>query len=169
MCGEENHIPLSCDENEKESEVAARTKVELAMTKAMLRECVRCHKSFIKDYEGCNSMRCVCGQIMCYVCNNPLTREHDPRHFGNTPGKCPMYSDMKKLHTREVLDAAAEVKESIGEESLKYDPSKQYKMNEDEDGDRDFNPMHGIIGMIGGLINIWGDLDGDDEGYDDEI
>ena len=80
-----------------------------------------------------------------------------------------MYSDMKKLHTREVLDAAAEVKESIGEASLKYDPSKQYKMNEDEDGDRDFNPMHGIVGMIGGLINIWGDLDGDDEGYDDEI
>lgn len=167
LCGEESHIPLTCDENEKDSEVKARTKVEMAMTRAMLRECVRCQKSFIKDYEGCNSMRCVCGQIMCYVCNRPLTREHDPRHFGNSPGKCPLYSDMTKLHTLEVLDAAEEAKANIGEGSLKHDPSKEFKMDVN-DADPDPSPLNGIVGMIGGLINIWGNLDGDDEGYDDE-
>ena len=123
-CGERSHIPLSCLEAENDSEVRARTRVENAMTEAMLRECPRCKNKFYK-VDGCNSMRCPCGQAMCYVCKQPLATEHDPRHFG--PGKCPMSSDTADLHKNEVLGAANKVKETIEAGQLKNDPTKNYK------------------------------------------
>ena len=101
---------MTCDEAEKaekDSDVADRVKVEKAMTEAMLRTCVGCKKQFFKEY-GCNSMRCICGAMMCYVCKyvatifflllstlnqflfrKPLSVDHDPRHFGGK-GKCPL-------------------------------------------------------------------------------
>merc|ERR1712179_580770 len=45
LCGEESHVPLSCDEVEKDGEVVARTKLEDAMTEAMVRACVKCKRS----------------------------------------------------------------------------------------------------------------------------
>ena len=126
LCGEESHIPLSCDEIEKDDEVKARTKVENAMTEAMLRECPSCKKKFFKE-EGCNKMTCTCGQTMCYLCRKPVSNDY--KHFygqGGTPkkDKCPLWSNVSKLHTDEVTDAANKAKNDVGAQKLKNDPSK---------------------------------------------
>jgi len=124
LCGEENHVPMTCDEAEKaekDSDVADRVKVEKAMTEAMLRTCGGCKKQFIKE-EGCNSMTCTCGAMMCYVCKKPLSVSHDPRHFGGE-GKCPIYSDIINLHKDEVFKAATKAKEELNKE-VKFDPTK---------------------------------------------
>ena len=96
---------------EKDGEVVARTKLEDAMTEAMVRACVKCNKRFFKD-EGCNKMKCECGQSMCYLCRKPV--DDDYKHFyalGASPvkGKCPLWSDNTNLHKAEVLKKAAEL------------------------------------------------------------
>ena len=134
QCGEESHIPLTCDEVEKDSEVKARTKVEDAMTEAMLRECpnVKCKKKYFKE-EGCNKMTCTCGQSMCYLCRKPV--DNDYKHFfgqGAVPkaGLCPLWSNVSKLHTDEITSAANKAKETVGNQ-LKHDPSKNIKKPKD--------------------------------------
>ena len=134
QCGEESHIPLTCDEVEKDSEVKARTKVEDAMTEAMLRECpnAKCKKKYFKE-EGCNKMTCTCGQSMCYLCRKPVGNDY--KHFfgqGATPqpGLCPLWSNVSKLHTDEITNAANKAKEAVGNQ-LKHDPSKNIKKPKD--------------------------------------
>jgi len=126
LCGEESHVPLSCDEVEKDGEVVARTKLEDAMTEAMVRACVKCTKRFFKD-EGCNKMKCECGQSMCYLCRKPV--DDDYKHFyaqGASPvkGKCPLWSDNTNLHKAEVMKAAVEAKKVVDAKKLKFDPTK---------------------------------------------
>lgn len=126
LCGEESHIPLSCDEVEKDSDVKARTKIEDAMTEAMLRECVACKKRYFKE-EGCNKMTCECGQAMCYLCRKPVSNDY--RHFygqGASPkaGLCPLWSNVSKVHADEITEAANKAKKQLGGGKLKYDPSK---------------------------------------------
>ncbi|CAG0894515.1 unnamed protein product [Darwinula stevensoni] len=70
LCKEPSHIPLRCDEVEKEAEVQARTYLENEMSESIIRECHKCHKRFMKE-EGCNKMTCSCGASMCYVCKKP--------------------------------------------------------------------------------------------------
>ena len=41
---EENHLPLRCEEVEKDDEVKVRTKLENEMTEAMVRICHKCKK-----------------------------------------------------------------------------------------------------------------------------
>ena len=101
---------------EKDEEVAARTKVEMAMSEAMIRECVNphCRKKFFKT-EGCNKMKCECGQSMCYLCRKPV--EDNYKHFygqGGTPkaGLCPLWSNNNDLHGKEVKEAAEKVKKT---------------------------------------------------------
>jgi len=126
LCGEESHVPLSCDEVEKDGEVMARTKLEDAMTEAMVRACVKCNKRFFKE-EGCNKMKCECGQSMCYLCRQPVGDDY--QHFyaqGASPlkGKCPLWSDNTNLHRAEIVKAAEEAKKSVDAKKLKYDPTK---------------------------------------------
>ena len=120
-CGEENHIPQSCEEAETESEVRARTRVEDAMTDALVRECPRCKRKFVKE-GGCNSMRCECGQSMCYLCKQPLAATHDPHHFG--PGKCQLFEDETPVVENEVHQAAERAKRTINIDHLRIDPSE---------------------------------------------
>jgi len=54
-CGLVSHIPLRCDEVEKENETDARRKIEEAMTNARIRECLKCNTRFFKT-EGCNKV-----------------------------------------------------------------------------------------------------------------
>lgn len=108
LCKEKSHIPLKCDEVEKDAEAKARTKVEEALTEAMVRTCWNCQTPFFKE-EGCNKMSCPkCGKHMCYICRNKV---QDYNHFygqGSTPlpGRCPLYTDVKSLHAVEVSKAA---------------------------------------------------------------
>ena len=48
LCHEMSHIPLRCDEVEKDAEVRKRTYIENKMTEALVRKCWKCHKPFIK-------------------------------------------------------------------------------------------------------------------------
>jgi len=126
LCGEDSHVPLSCDEVEKNCEVVARTKVENAMTDAMIRACVKCGNRFFKE-EGCNKMTCKCGQTMCYLCRQPIDKGY--AHYygqGASPvkGKCPLWSDNVNLHKAEVLKAAEVAKGTVGFKTLKHDPTK---------------------------------------------
>ena len=64
---QDSHVPLTCDEVEKDSEVRARTLLENVATEAMIRQCPKCSNRFYKE-DGCNKMKCSCGQSMCYLC-----------------------------------------------------------------------------------------------------
>ena len=79
FCQEPNHVPLRCDEIEKESEKSMRAYIEKRMSEAMIRQCWKCKKSFYK-VEGCNKMTCVCGASMCYICRKPI-KDYD--HFAD--------------------------------------------------------------------------------------
>ena len=48
LCHEMSHIPLRCDEVEKDAEARKRTYIENKMTEALVRKCWKCHKPFIK-------------------------------------------------------------------------------------------------------------------------
>ncbi|XP_023320603.1 uncharacterized protein LOC111695487 [Eurytemora carolleeae] len=124
LCKEENHLPLRCDEVEKDEEVKARTKLENQMTEAMVRICHKCKKRFFKT-EGCNLMHCDCGATMCYLCRKPVPDNYT--HFygigaSPKPNLCPLYSDNDNLHKAEVLKAAKSGKVGL-EGKLKNDPT----------------------------------------------
>ena len=44
LCKEPNHVPLRCDEIEKQGETSMRAYIENKMSEAMLRNCPRCKK-----------------------------------------------------------------------------------------------------------------------------
>ncbi|XP_001812033.3 uncharacterized protein LOC100142249 isoform X1 [Tribolium castaneum] len=124
MCKEPSHIPLRCDEIEKDADVKARTFVENKMTEALLRKCWKCGVKFFKE-EGCNKMTCSCGASMCYICGQPVT---DYKHFNGNGGDrydlCPLYSDTHDLNKDNVLKGAAQAKAELGNVMLKHDPTK---------------------------------------------
>lgn len=68
LCKELNHVPLKCDEVKTD---AARLFLEEKMTEALVRKCYKCGRTFFKE-EGCNKMTCVCGALMCYICDKPV-------------------------------------------------------------------------------------------------
>uniref|UniRef100_A0A1Y1LPB4 RING-type domain-containing protein n=1 Tax=Photinus pyralis TaxID=7054 RepID=A0A1Y1LPB4_PHOPY len=136
MCKEPSHVPLRCDEVEKDADVKARTYIENKMTEALLRTCYKCGMKFIKS-DGCNKMTCSCGALMCYVCNQPVK---DYNHFngpgGDKTNLCPLYSDTNQLHKDAILKSAEEAKNDIGisvAKKLKIDPTADiqhhYKTN----------------------------------------
>ena len=115
LCKELNHIPLRCEEIEKDNEVRKRTYIENKMTEALIRVCYSCKKPFFKQ-DGCNKMTCECGAKMCYLCRKPVT---DYRHFygqGGAPGgqaQCPLWSDNKSLHETDVAKGAFDAKSEM--------------------------------------------------------
>ena len=141
--------------------MVARTKLEDAMTEAMVRACVSCKKRFFKD-EGCNKMQCECGQSMCYLCRRPV--ENDYTHFyaqGASPvkGKCPLWSDNINLHKAEVMKATEEAKKAVDGKKLKYDPTKNL-----EKPPEGFDPkaLHNNFGGNGEY------MEGEDDDSDDD-
>ena len=51
------------------------------------RRCPHCHQG-IERSEGCNRMKCKCGQAFCYVCGDKVSGTNY-QHFG---GACPLFS-----------------------------------------------------------------------------
>ena len=97
-CGEEPHIPFSCEEIEKQTN--ARLKVEEAISLTKIRTCPKpgCRKKFVKEF-GCNKMKCACGTLSCYNCRKLIPKQEGYKHFCQVPlcnhencGKCVLYS-----------------------------------------------------------------------------
>ena len=84
-CGEEYHPGIRCDQVESKNETDGRTKVEEAMTLALVRTCPRpfCRKKFLKN-DGCNKMTCSCGCFVCYVCGKEIPATVGYNHFCQT-------------------------------------------------------------------------------------
>lgn len=76
FCRKPNHVPLTCDEVDAEK---IRHVLEEKMTEALIRNCYKCNMPFFKE-EGCNKMTCVCGALMCYLCDKPV-KNYD--HFNS--------------------------------------------------------------------------------------
>ncbi|XP_025829373.1 E3 ubiquitin-protein ligase RNF216-like [Agrilus planipennis] len=120
-CWHESHIPLACNEIEFDEDVRLRTFIENKMTEALLRECWRCGKKFIKE-SGCNKMTCDCGAKMCYICKQPI---ENYKHFSNNPGRCPLYTnDLDKFHENIVAEGGLQAKLALG---LDKEPNKLKK------------------------------------------
>uniref|UniRef100_A0A914V1N4 RING-type domain-containing protein n=1 Tax=Plectus sambesii TaxID=2011161 RepID=A0A914V1N4_9BILA len=112
-CKEQSHIPLRCEEVEKDVEVRMRTFVENRMAEAMIRVCPQCNQRMIKT-GGCNKITCTCGAQMCYVCRELLPMNDPYGHFmlGRADGKAPCAQDtpMKQLHDEAARKAGEEAR-----------------------------------------------------------
>ncbi|XP_018013338.1 probable E3 ubiquitin-protein ligase ARI10 [Hyalella azteca] len=116
LCKKADHTPDKCEEADDQKN--ARTHLENEMSEALVRECPKCHKRFVKE-SGCNKMTCSCGNKMCYICRQSIV---DYNHFHN--GTCELHTnDLEALHRSEVMRRAAEVKENIDTNLLLHDPS----------------------------------------------
>eukprot|EP00096_Caligus_rogercresseyi_P014292 TRINITY_DN6790_c0_g1_i1.p1 TRINITY_DN6790_c0_g1~~TRINITY_DN6790_c0_g1_i1.p1 ORF type:complete len:669 (+),score=176.12 TRINITY_DN6790_c0_g1_i1:41-2047(+) len=129
LCRELSHLPLHCDEVEKNDEVRKRTFIENKMTEALLRTCPKCQKKFFKE-DGCNKITCSCGTSICYLCRAVIKVGY--KHFfgeGSVPlpGLCPLFSDNQRLMENDVARGAAEgLKEAEKKQpnvELKIDPT----------------------------------------------
>ena len=146
LCKEFSHIPLRCEEVEKDAEVRKRTYIEKKMTEAMIRNCWKCHKPFVKA-DGCNKMTCDCGASMCYLCRQPV---RDYKHFFGQggvaqPGQtCPLWSDNNSIHERDVARGALEAKSEMDKENpevkLKHAPAAGINLEQAAAGMQEPNP-----------------------------
>lgn len=115
-CQQHTHIPLTCEENSKlrskDAALEQRHKIEEAMTAALVRNCNRCKKPFIKEY-GCNKMACTsCGNLQCYVCSKSVTN-YDHFHKGT----CPLHDNVEERHAEEIKKAEAEARAQVEAEN----------------------------------------------------
>ncbi|KDQ54307.1 hypothetical protein JAAARDRAFT_38467 [Jaapia argillacea MUCL 33604] len=117
-CKKPDHLPKSCKEVEEDKTLDARHLIEEAMSKALMRNCPKCGKGFIKE-SGCNKMVCPhCATMSCYVCRNIITGYE---HYGNPPpyngrvdpNKCQLWDPVEKRHSDEVTAARQKAMEEF--------------------------------------------------------
>ncbi|TFY56114.1 hypothetical protein EVJ58_g7836 [Rhodofomes roseus] len=133
QCKKPDHLPKSCKEVEDDKKLDGRHAIEEAMTKALMRNCPKCQKAFIKEH-GCNKMICPnCRTMSCYVCRKViLGYEHfnnpPPYNGRKDPNKCELWDSVEKRHSDEVTAAAKKATEEykrahpeVTEEDLKVD------------------------------------------------
>ncbi|KAI0753809.1 hypothetical protein C8Q74DRAFT_1211250 [Fomes fomentarius] len=111
-CKKLDHLPKTCQEVEEDKKLDGRHAIEEAMTRALMRNCPKCQKAFVKEM-GCNKMTCPnCGTLSCYICRKVITG-YD--HFNNPPPytarpdskKCPLWdTSVEGRHSDEVTAAA---------------------------------------------------------------
>ncbi|KAH0579736.1 hypothetical protein H2248_002574 [Termitomyces sp. 'cryptogamus'] len=114
QCKKLDHLPKSCKEMEEDKHLDGRHAVEEAMTQALMRNCPKCQKPFIKE-SGCNKMTCPnCMTLSCYICRQ-IIKGYD--HFNPEPkraatsnnpnaGKCLLWDSVEQRHADEVKAAA---------------------------------------------------------------
>ncbi|KAF9310831.1 hypothetical protein BG003_008055 [Podila horticola] len=118
LCKAPTHIPLSCDEYQKEQEknsvLSVQHKLEEHMSEALIRECPKCKSRFFKT-EGCNKMTCPqCNTKMCYICKIQI---RDYSHFDQTPAGqpqvkknlCRLWDDTVQRNANDVKAAAQQM------------------------------------------------------------
>ncbi|KAJ7343378.1 hypothetical protein DFH08DRAFT_872523 [Mycena albidolilacea] len=114
QCKKLEHLPKSCKEMEQDQNLDARHTIEEAMTRALMRNCPKCQKAFIKEM-GCNKMTCPnCFALSCYICRQLI---HGYDHFAQQPGqpmaagtskaggKCALWDAVEQRHADEVKEA----------------------------------------------------------------
>jgi TRIAD3 protein (E3 ubiquitin-protein ligase RNF216) len=139
LCGKAPHIPYGCDEVIKlKRQDEGRLKVEEAISRAKIRTCPKCKRSFIKS-DGCNKMKCPCGLMMCYICRKPVPKNNPYSHFCQTPhcnhkicGKCTLYSNDKEDDERAMREAGVDAAEAYQSELLQNDQNADVELDVDK-------------------------------------
>ena len=111
LCRSSTHIPMSCEEYQKENGHSKRHEVEESMSAAVIRQCPRCKTATIKE-EGCNKVSCTCGAMICDFCGKDITKE-GYNHFSDgarglrlsDAKKCPTYDDTHARNEKRVDQA----------------------------------------------------------------
>ena len=128
LCRSKSHIPLACEEIEKDADVEMRVLIEKKLMEALVRTCYNCQRKFFKT-EGCNMMTCECGKKMCYICRKPVA-DYDhfyPEGTKPKPGReCPLFVNNEEVNRKAVEDARQSAKEELEKKhiQLKHDPTK---------------------------------------------
>ncbi|SLM40238.1 hypothetical protein LPUS_10983 [Lasallia pustulata] len=150
LCEAESHIPLTCEEFKKENGVSERHAVEEAMTAALIRECPKCKKKFVKDY-GCNKMSCDtpgCKTLICYACGKDVTAvgyKHFSEPSAVSRGKCLLHDDTEKRHKEDVERAEKKAREKVRAENPHLtDTDLEIKMSDAAKSPAAANRMHGV-------------------------
>ncbi|THH31727.1 hypothetical protein EUX98_g2465 [Antrodiella citrinella] len=112
QCQKLDHLPKSCKEMEDDKKLDARHAVEEAMSAALMRNCPKCGKGFLKE-TGCNKMTCPgCATVTCYVCRKVISgydhfnQQQPPYNVAADNSKCPLWDQVEKRHADEVTAAA---------------------------------------------------------------
>ncbi|KZW03026.1 hypothetical protein EXIGLDRAFT_636660 [Exidia glandulosa HHB12029] len=122
-CKKRDHLPKSCKEAEQDNVLDAQHAVEEAMTKALMRNCPKCSKAFVKE-TGCNKMSCpYCHTLSCYVCRQIIIGyDHfdqmpggQRRPAGNKAGKCPLWDEGQNVELRHRAEVEAAAKRALAE------------------------------------------------------
>jgi len=83
------------------------------MTRALMRNCPKCQKAFVKEH-GCNKMSCPdCHTLSCYICRNIISGydhfDQGPSHVARPDSKkCPLWDASEQQHTEEEVRKAAQ-------------------------------------------------------------
>ena len=86
-----------------------------ALSAVFIRECL-CGSRFFKE-DGCNSMACVCGQRMCYLCRQPIV---DYAHFCQCSSReaacpsCHLYADAQQVDAAAMAAMELQFQEGTG-------------------------------------------------------
>ncbi|GAA5980301.1 hypothetical protein JCM5350_000936 [Sporobolomyces pararoseus] len=124
-CKKAGHVPLTCEEADRESRMGGIHAVEDAMAEAMIRSCPKCQLRYYKG-EACNKITCSkCGTISCYICQAIVK---DYTHFDQSaPGsingissKCPLWDDTEVRHFNEVEEARKKAQSTLDAKTQEY-------------------------------------------------
>uniref|UniRef100_A0A914XNE5 RING-type domain-containing protein n=1 Tax=Plectus sambesii TaxID=2011161 RepID=A0A914XNE5_9BILA len=167
-CHKPSHIPLHCDEVERDEETRMRTFVEERMAEALIRTCPTCGCRIVKS-DGCNKLVCTsCGSAMCYVCKQLLPTQDPYSHFNQHPhrmpfavhpipidgatdaGKCPLHTSDEVVHEEVARRAGEEAKKRFREENPDAKPR--------DEKDIDVNQLVGPLSATGQRVMPWGGM-----------
>ncbi|RDB23590.1 hypothetical protein Hypma_009259 [Hypsizygus marmoreus] len=115
-CKKVDHRPRSCEDV---IDLKGRHSIDEAMSCALMRNCPKCRKPFIKE-TGCNRMTCPtvnCRTVICYACRKAIGSA-GYSHFNLLPaeqpcsstsadlGKCLLWDNVEQRHEEDVKQAA---------------------------------------------------------------
>lgn len=133
-CKKPDHLPIRCEDVEKDTILDGRHTIEEAMSRALVRNCPKCQKPFVKEF-GCNVMTCPspgCGAVFCYVCRQLIDGYNHVKS-----GPCSGALIVEVLHETDVKEAHQRALEEykhdhpeIDEDHIKIDlPSAVSKLD----------------------------------------
>jgi hypothetical protein len=191
LCKEPSHIPLRCEEVEKQNETDFRKTIEEELSEALVRVCPKCKARFLKS-DGCNKISCQCGTLLCYVCRETIppkigyshfcAHTRSPMHMGKCKEckKCYLFLKDTEAEDDKLVEAArkaaeeraraqnpelaAKVKDIGGKDDGK--PKKKKSKKAEPAGAFIFNPMGHAAMRIQQLMAM-GRYDDDDDSDDD--